>query len=60
MTEEKLKEIEAGLDRWNVCSPAVAKLLIAEVRRLSSSLSLAMSHLDEARGSIERAQRGGR
>lgn len=58
MNEEKLRELESGLDRWHAVSPAVAKLLIAEVRRLRVALSQAWGKVDEAQDVIEKAQKG--
>jgi hypothetical protein len=56
MNEEKLKELESGLDRWHSCSPQLAKLLIAEVRRLRVALNDAWAKLDDAQDIIEKAQ----
>lgn len=56
MNEQELQDIEAGLHRWNVCSPQVAQKLIAEVRRLRAALTAAWGKLDDAQDIIEQAQ----
>lgn len=56
MNEEKLRELESVLDRWHSVSPAIAKLLITEVRRLRVALSQAWGKPGGAQDIIERTQ----
>lgn len=56
MNEEKLTEIERGLDRWNVCSPAIATLLIAEIRRLRDAHDRVWNQLNDAQRIIEQVR----
>jgi hypothetical protein len=56
MNEEKLQEIERGMERWSVCSPDTARILIAEIRRLRGALDRVWTRLDDSQSIIEQAQ----
>ena len=59
MTEEELREVEAGLPRWHSVSPDTARKLIAEVRQLRRTLAAVWNQLDGVQDRIEKAQPAG-
>lgn len=56
LTNEALDEIVRGLDRWHVCSPDVAKTLVAEIKRLRTVLDEVWAQVDDVQDRIEKAR----
>lgn len=46
MTEQELKEIEAGLKRWHSVSTETAQKLVDEIRKLRHNAAMEQMHLD--------------
>ena len=56
IAEKELQEVEEGLGRWHVCSPDVARRLIAEIRRLDAALAFTAEHLSVAQKRVDEAR----